>query len=478
MNRRRVLSGTAGALSLALAGCTGGDDANDDGDTGDDGGSTPSPDRPDHARSGEGVAGRIDPLGHATGSSDAFYTYGAISPDGEWGVLGGFPTDRSDIASTLVDLDDLEEPAIAHGLETADPATRTNAVEFDAHEDGLYYRSQEGSIEGIEVVDFGWRDGSPEEPEIVASLETPNTGVHRLTTHPTEPVIYLVDHVSNTDTGVFTVDVSSPDAPEIVDQVGPTGGCHDVEYDPVRDVVHAAYIHGAAEGYVIYDASDPYDLQVLGQFEYDDQPDYTALGEPGFEHCHQAGYDPERDLAVIGDETQTGMPGGKHVFDIGWDEGSLEDPQPIGFTHSPDAREMATNESFWWTTHFHDVVPRGDETLLVDGGYRQGAWVCNLTDPREPTPTERIATVSGASDLSGDADNSIGIASPPFAWGATYNEARDVVFVSDSLTGAYTLSLSDDEARGAEGRGPDGHYDSEAVQEDDLETVANGEHGF
>jgi hypothetical protein len=436
---------------------------------------TPSPPEQANAR----VRGRIDPLGHDLPHGAPMYTFGHTSADGQWGVIGSWPRSGSDVASTLFDLSDLENPEAVHELEMANALTRTNDVKFDRVRDGLYYRSQEADgddgQEGIEVVDFGWEEGTPEEPAVLAQLSTPRYGVHKLTEHHTEPILYLVD-LANNEYGVIVVDVSEPHDPKIVNQVGPAGGLHDVEYDPVREVLHGAYISGPSEGYVVYDASDPVDLEVLGHFEYADQPDYEEIGTPGFESCHQAHYDPERDFAIVGDEIGFGMPGGKHVFDIGWDEGSLEDPQPIGFTHSPDAREMDGSEQFWWTTHFHDVVHDGDEVLLVDGGYRNGTWVANITDPTDPTPTERYGTTEAADRAQDHSGETPMPATPPFAWGAWHNEERDFVFVSDSITGAYTFDLSARPARGEDGRGPGDFYDLEAALEDDPEEEGGDHH--
>ena len=490
MKRRRVLAAATAGLGTVLAGCADvvdsplDDDApsTDDGDRADDapaddttGGDPSIDDWEPHAPSGADVPGRIDPLGHVLDEVYPFYTFGDVSPDGEWAVMGAFGVSEHPVSSTLVDLANLADPTIVHHLERSNDETRSNDVKLDGHRDGLYYRSMEANDrdgadpeggQGIEVIDFGWGEGSPTDPVVLARLETPDRGVHKLTTHPEESLLYLVDVDGETDVGVRVVDVTEPADPEILSAVGPPGACHDVEYDPVREVLHAAYIDGEAEGYVIYDAADPVALEPIGQFRYDDRPGYATLGEPGFERCHQADYDPERGLAVIGDETGRGIPGGKHVFDIGWDEGSLTDPVPIGFTHSPDAREMGHGETFWWTTHFHDVVPMDGETLLIDGGYRQGVWVCNLTDPREPIPTERYATVRGADAVPDIGDETPGPSTPPFAWGAVYNEARDVVFATDSLTGGYTFELTTEPARGERGRGPDGHYDLEAVLTD------------
>jgi hypothetical protein len=48
----------------------------------------------------------------------------------------------------------------------------------------------------------------------------------------------------------------------------------------------------------------------------------------------------------------------KHVFDIGWGDGSPKDPIPVGFTVSPNASVMQTDSAQrWdWTGHDFDIV--------------------------------------------------------------------------------------------------------------------------
>ena len=399
---------------------------------------------------------RLDLLGHELTETPPVYTFGDVSPDGTWGAIGSWVGFGSTTTSTLYDLSDVENPEEVHRVDTVDGAD-TNHVRFDGTRDGLYYRALErGDLDGFEVVDFGWGDGTPEDPEIIARVETPNTGVHALCAHPAAEAIYVVDEEGD-EPGIIPVDVSDPTDPELAPLAGPNGYCHAVEADPGRGVLHCAFIAGEFVGYSILDISgDPLAPTEVGSFDYDDAPDYEAVGEEGFESCHHAQFDPERDIAVVGDETAFGIPGGKHVFDIGWGDGSLEDPQPIGFVTSPDAREMDGDSLFWWTTHFHDIVPRGDETILVDGGYRNGAWVANITDPENPIATERYATDEDA-DIAGG--GGLFPDDPPFTWGAVYNEARDFVFVSDTLTGAYTFDVSALPARGKDGGGPEGYYD-------------------
>lgn len=426
-------------------------------------------DRRKQSKSSRGVSGRLDLLGHELTPNSPMYTFGHVSEDGRWGVASSWPRTGIDVASTLYDLEDLDDPQEIHRVGSA-PETRSNHIRFDGTRDGLYYRTQEvddpdvGQM-GIEVIDFGWGDGTPEEPEIVARVETPNTGVHTLSEHPERPILYLVDKAPE-EPGVIPVDVSNPREPKRGPLSGPDGYCHATEVDPVRNVLHCAYIDGDFVGYTILDLSNPMQPTEIGRFDYDDHPDYEQVGKPGFELCHHAHFDPERDIAIVGDEIETGVPGGKHVFDIGWGKGSLENPRPIGFTHSPDARTMAADEQFWWTTHFHDILHDDDETLLVDGGYRNGAWIANISDPTNPIPTERYATLDGAAIATDHDDVDVVPSTPPFAWGAAYNEARDFVFVTDSVTGAFTFRASAEPARGPDGRGPENHFPLERVLTD------------
>lgn len=422
-------------------------------------------DKPDHANAR--TRGRIDKIGHFFPEGDLpRYTYAHVSKDGMYGVAGSFPRNGNDIGSTLYDLSDLENPTEAHRLESPNPVSRTNHVRFDGTRDGLYYRTMEADtedgLEGFQVVDFGWGSGTPEDPAVIATVETPNTGVHTLGEHPEEEVVYAVDDADDVP-AIIPVDVSDPTDPEIAGLFGPPGDCHACEVDPGRNVLHAAYIGGDFEGYATLDLSDPLEPTEIGRFDYSTRPDNTSLDEVGFSNCHQAHFDPERDLAYVGDEECGGVPGGKHVFDIGWGDGSLEEPKPIGFTRAPDARVQGENNvdcACFWTTHFHDVTHTGDEVLLVDGGYRQGTWIANVTDPTNPIPTERYAT----DDVDIDEVEDHYPYTPPYNWSAVYNEERDFFLSHDTLTGVYTFRVTDKPARGRDGGGPKSNYDLEEIR--------------
>ncbi|UPM43379.1 LVIVD repeat-containing protein [Halocatena salina] len=400
-----------------------------------------------NARASHTVPGRLELLGHAfLDNPPGIYSNGVLRDDGRYGLLGGY---YGEGGSFLVDLEDLSNPTQAHRLRS--PMTnRQNDVAFDAR-DGLYYRTQEPNTEdgerGFQVVDYGYATGTVSEPTIVADVDTPRTGVHHIESHPEAPLVYAVDKKGN-EPGVLTYDTSDPTDPVLIDVTGPYGYAHDITVEADRDLLHVAYIDGRFVGYVVFDIADPTSPTERGRVDYADRPDYEAIDLAGFEACHSARFDPERKLAVLSDERGTGIPGGKHVFDIGWGDGSPEDPVHLGFTHSPNATEQGDDEQFFWTTHFHDVASCGDTTLLVDGGYHEGVWIADITDPRDPTPSQQFQTRKDehrAKQLgSGPIIDSLDSIHPPFVWSAEYNETRGFVFASDSITGAYVFDISAD----------------------------------
>lgn len=433
-NSRREFMKVVGAAAVASAAGTG----------------SASADR--HVREpGETATGRIHLLGHSLLSDPpGAYSHGNIRNDGQYGLLGAY---YGEGGSFLVDLSDLENPTEVHRLPSP-TTTRQNDVKFARYPggEGLYFRTQEPNIEdgeaGFEVVDYGHSEATVEEPEIVAQVDREPEGVHKVASHGEEPLLYVINKVDD-EPGLEVFDMSDPANPTEEEVVGPNGYNHAVEVDDERDLLYAAFIAGEFVGPVIYDISDPYNPEEVGRVDYADLPDYETIGEPGFEACHHAIADPARDLLIVGDEVGQDVPGGKHIFDIGWDEGSPEDPVHIGFTHSPNAEVQGEDELYFWTTHFHDVVPRGDQTLLVDGGYHEGLWVADITDPRNPVTSQQYGTREGEERVE---ELGTGPIAPflehlhsPFAWSAEYNAERDFVFVSDSITGAYTFEVTAEE---------------------------------
>lgn len=417
--RRRILIALSGAVITSIAGCSALQDVN----------------VPMNPRQYETYS--LKKLGHSLLSAPGAYAEGSISPDGRYGVVG-----TGDGNGTfLVDLKDLDSPTELHYLPSSDRSGFHNLdVKFDSRW-GLYYRTQEsandkqnghsgdGEDGNIEVIDFGFGEGSPESPRVIGQLDVSST--HNLSLHPDRSLVYAAITRPSDDNGLAIWDVSDPADPTQVGKAWPHGGLHDIVVDPDRELIHCA----SGKGYAILDISDPESPEELGWFKYAENRNYTEIGTPGYEGAHYANFDPRRDLAVVGDELPDGIPGGKHIFDIGWDKGSPEDPQPIGFTHSPNAKVRDQAEHGLWTTHNHDVIAQGQQTLLVSGDYSEGVVLYDITDPTAPEPIDSYRTDDGA-DETHRSDKA------PWAWSAVYHPGREFIFVSDKVTGVYTFKLT------------------------------------
>lgn len=387
------------------------------------------------AAQGPQSKGRIKKLGHSLLSDPpGGYTEGDIRDDGQYALTGSF---YGTGGSFLVDISNPTDPTEVHRVPSSENV-RNADVKF-GRRDGLYYRTQEpnndnAELDGVEIIDYGYANGIPEDPAILGTLDAGPT--HNLFPHPTEPYVYTTEHHGM---GVF--DVSDPTDTSFIGRFGPEADLHDIVVDPENDLAHLAFIGGGFDGYVIMDVSDPANPEVAGSFSYEGLPDYedVPLGEEAFENCHYANYDPDREIAVVGDEIGFGKPGGKHIFDIGWGEGSVSDPQPIGYTPSPNAEVMdEPTELYNWTTHNHDIISKGNNSLLVDGAYHEGTVVWDISDPTDPTFTDRYAT----DDKADQAQSPAWIGDAPMAWGANYNKQRDLTVVSDMATGIYVFKVT------------------------------------
>ena len=398
----------------------------------------------------ERASGRLRKRGHSVLSNPpGEYTEADVRPDGGYGVVGSY-FGRG--GSFLVDLDEPTNPTEVHQVPSS-PDTRNAEVAFDPR-DGLYYRTQEPNnrdgVGGVEVIDYGYESGSPEDPDIVAAIDAGHT--HNVSAHPDPetPTLYTVNGgFGSSEPGLDVVDVSYPASPTVLGQFGPAGSCHDVVIDGERDLAHAAYIGGGLDGYVVLDTSDPAAPTEVGRYAYANEPNYrdVPLGEVAFENCHYANYDPERGLAYVGDEVATGKPGGKHVFDIGYDEGSPSDPVPIGFTLSPNAevQEDLPTERLDWTGHNFDAIPRESTTLLVSADYHEGAVLYDVGDPTDPVSVNQYRTDDEAGTIAEDAGPGFAGLDAPMTWGMAYNATRDLAFAVDMVTGAYTFTATSED---------------------------------
>lgn len=417
--------------SAFLAGVTGTSSASGDAQEGDEEGGTGP------------ILGEIFKLGHTLGSDPpGGYAEEDVRADGEMALLSSF---MGEGGTFLFDIRDPTTPTQVHRLRSA-PEVRNADCAFDPRE-GLYYRSQEPNTEdasfaGAEIIDYGWEHGSVENPVIVGKVESGPT--HNLFPHP-DPEVDLL-YTTSEERTMHVWDVSDPTTPEKV-FTGPPGDAHDLVVDPEKEVLYfAGHLKESGFSYAFFDVSDPTSPSLIGGLDPTEYPSLEDAGmnDPGFKHSggHYADYDPNRAIAYVSDETGRGVPAGKWALDVGWDEGSFENPVPLGFTRSPNAElQDERTERFDWTTHNHDVVSKPNATLLVSGDYHEGTVVYDFTDPRNPAPSDQYATDDMADEANGPTFFPEGD-SPPMAWGANYNEERDLTVTSDMWTGLYVFTVT------------------------------------
>ncbi len=367
------------------------------------------------------------------------YSEVSVRADGKYGVLG---TKWGVSGSFLFDLSDPVNPKQMHYLGNDDDAPNID-VKFDSRK-GLYHRTIERTWPGnFEIVDYGYESGSPKNPRVVSRISDGKS--HNLTPHPTKPVLYTVNYKLENN-GFDVYDVRDPKNPRKRGQYGPQGACHDINVDAEREILCAAFQAGEFIGFVIYDVSKPRNPTEIGRFNYKNQKQYSTatVGKEAFGSAHHGHFDPRRDLLILGDERPQGTPGGKHVFDVGWKDGSLSNPIPVGFTVSPNAKRMDGDnnaERFDWTGHHFNIVPWGERTFVVSADWHEGVVLYNITDPTNPHPVDQYPTDDGAGSLTPNDKVSL-FGKPPMAWKASYNPKRELITASDTFTGLYTFQLA------------------------------------
>lgn len=368
------------------------------------------------------------------------YSETDIRADGRYAVLG---TKWGVNGSYLFDTSDPTALKQVHYLPNSNNAP-TIDVKFD-HRNGLYYRAIEQTWPGnFDVVDYGYSAGKPTAPTIVSTVS--NGKSHNVEPHPTKPILYTMNYKPETN-GFDVYDVSDPSAPQKLGEYGPQGAGHDINIDPEREILCCAYQSGQFIGFVLYDVSDPRNPTEVGRFNYTKRKSYdqAQVGEEAFGSAHHGHFDPRRELLILGDERPVGIPGGKHVFDIGWKNGSVTNPIPIGFTLSPNARRMDDSfaERFDWTGHHFTIIPWGNATFIVSADWHDGVVVYDITTPTNPHPVNQYPTDDGMNEVTPNEKVAL-LGEPPMAWKAAYDSTRDrkLIVASDTFTGLYTFELT------------------------------------
>ena len=180
-----------------------------------------------------------------------------------------------------------------------------------------------------------------------------------------------------TTTGFATVDISDPEAPEILEDRSPI----EVDGTPIDEILDVKVdgdrlaVAGPANqhpddvfhGFVLYDVSDP--------------ADPVAVGDPyetGF-HIHNCFLEDELLYVVANDESENPLV----IFDVSDDE-----PEEIGrwslIDHEPEWEDV-----FWLVRYLHDVYVQDEIAYLAH--WNAGTYLLDVSDPSDP---EYISHVS------------------------------------------------------------------------------------
>ncbi|MFN2389757.1 MAG: LVIVD repeat-containing protein [Actinomycetota bacterium] len=189
-------------------------------------------------------------------------------------------------------------------------------------------------------------------------------GVHTLTKHPKEPLIYTSASFNELPTVI--IDVSDPAAP--VTTPTTLQGCHDISFYLTKSEQLAFCAAGSVET-EIWDVSDPMDPQVV-----------SSIVDDGIGYHHLAVATPDGRYLVIGDEDSGGTCSGNQTSrEFGaisiYDITDRAKPKMVGFMNAPRGPWVC------WAHNFN-FVP-GTRKLVI-GWWEAGTSVIDLSNPTKP----------------------------------------------------------------------------------------------
>ncbi|MDQ3916194.1 MAG: hypothetical protein M3323_12860 [Actinomycetota bacterium] len=209
---------------------------------------------------------------------------------------------------------------------------------------------------GVNILDVS----DPANPRQLGFAVLP-AGTHTLTVHPTEPLIYASNSISDPN---YVIDVSNPLAPVPIPTTAQT--CHDITFR-VTKAEQLAFCAGGGNT-EIWDVSDPLSPAVL-----------STIDDAEIGYHHEAMATPDGKYLLIGDEDSSGSCSGNteerergalSIYDIR----NRREPELVGFMNAP--RGPAT----CWAHNFNFI----DNRMLVIGWWQAGTSVIDISNPAKP----------------------------------------------------------------------------------------------
>ncbi|MGH2747431.1 MAG: LVIVD repeat-containing protein, partial [Actinomycetota bacterium] len=211
---------------------------------------------------------------------------------------------------------------------------------------------------GVNLLDVS----DPASPTQLGFVPLP-VGVHTLTVHPTEPLIYTSSSINDP---TFIIDVSNPMVP--IPMVTDLQTCHDISFHFSKRAKLGFCAAGGVET-EIWDMSDPLAPKVI-----------ASIADDGIGYHHLAVATPDGDYLVIGDEDSRGScSGNQKQRELGaisiYDIRQPTKPKMVGFMNAPRGPQVC------WAHNFNFIS--GTRNLVI-GWWQAGTSVVDLSDPRRP----------------------------------------------------------------------------------------------
>lgn len=210
---------------------------------------------------------------------------------------------------------------------------------------------------GINLLDVS----DPKNPKQLGFAALP-VGTHTLTVHPTEPLIYASNSITDPN---FVIDVSNPMVPIPIATDMQT--CHDITFHFTRKE-KLAFCAGGSSNTQIWDVSDPLAPSVI-----------STIDDREIGYHHEAMTTPDGRYLLIGDEDSRGTCSGKtdarefgalSIYDIH----KRQEPKLVGFMNAPRGPRVC------WAHNFNFI----DNRTLVIGWWQAGTSVIDISNVAKP----------------------------------------------------------------------------------------------
>lgn len=327
-------------------------------------------------------------------SSDAFGNsyneiWGFVEDGREYAVIG---------STRGTHIFDVSDPANAHQVEMIPGAHQGSDIihrDYHDHQGYLYMVSDEGNST-LQVVDLS---PLPDSVELVYDSDQHFITAHNIFIDSSSSRLYACGATtsSHTDVDLMILSLSNPEDPSHLRDYNSTHYFHDIF---VRNDTAYGH-HGDDAGLIVYEMSDPTDVDVLGSLPY-----YSDKG-----YNHSGWLSSSGDHYVMADETNGARLKLLDVTEL-WNirEESL-------FLSGVDENSMA-----------HNPIIHGDHVFVSH--YHDGVYIWDISDPQHPY-------ISGYYDTYPPSDHD----SYRGAWGVYPFLPSGILLASDMQSGLFVFSV-------------------------------------